>query len=78
MKGTKSRRQPKPKPGSSGPRSAGRLQKALDTTARREIEAALRASEGNVAGAARSLGVTEMGIRKRLRSLGIDPDRFRR
>lgn len=77
MKGTTTRRR-KARPGAAGPRSGGRLQRALDATARREIEAALRESNGNVAGAARSLGVTEMGIRKRLRSLGIDPDRFRR
>jgi len=67
----------KPRPGTTGPRSGGRLQRALDATAKREIEAALRETGGNVAGAARTLGVTEMGIRKRLRSLGINPDRFR-
>lgn len=77
MKGTTTRRR-KPSPGAAGPRSGGRLQRALDATARREIEAALKESNGNVAEAARFLGVTEMGIRKRLRSLGIDPGRFRR
>lgn len=60
-----------------GPRTYGRLQRALDDAARREIQAALLETGGNVAAAARSLGVTEMALRKRLRSLGIDPDAFR-
>src|SRR4051812_32685012 len=54
----------RPRPGTAGPRSAGRLQRALDDAARREIRAALRETDGNVASAARALGVTEMGIRK--------------
>jgi transcriptional regulator with GAF, ATPase, and Fis domain len=66
-----------PRLGTSGPRSTGRLQRAIDATVRKEIQAALRETTGNVAAAARLLGVTEMAIRKRLRSLQIDPNRFR-
>jgi len=67
----------KAKPGSAGPRSTGRLQRAIDEVVRREIEAALRENGGNVAASARALGVTEMALRKRLRSLGIDPNSYR-
>lgn len=68
----------RPGPGQAGPRSSGRLQRAIDATVRREIVAALRETKGNVAAAARALGVTEMGLRKRLRSTAIDPDDYRR
>jgi transcriptional regulator with GAF, ATPase, and Fis domain len=67
----------KPRLGTAGPRSTGRLQRAIDATVRKEIQAALRETAGNLAAAARLLGVTEMAIRKRLRSLQIDPNRFR-
>jgi DNA-binding NtrC family response regulator len=67
-----------PKPGNAGPRSGGRLQRALDATAKREIGAALREASGNLAETARKLGVSYKGLWKRLRSLQIDPDRFRR
>jgi transcriptional regulator with GAF, ATPase, and Fis domain len=67
----------KPRAGSAGPRSAGRLQGAIDAVVRREIGAALRESRGNVAAAARALGITEMAIRKRLRSLRINPNAYR-
>ena len=77
MKRTPSTHQPKPKPGAAGPRSTGRLQRAIDEVVKREIEAALRESGGNVAASARALGITEMAIRKRLRSLRIDPDTYR-
>jgi DNA-binding NtrC family response regulator len=50
----------------------------LDEAARREIEAALKETGGNVAAAARALGVTEKGLRIRLQSMRIDPDQFRR
>jgi len=67
-----------PPPGSAGPRSTGRLQLVLDATATREIEKALRETEGNIAAAARALGVSYKGLWKRLGSLGIDPNRFRK
>lgn len=67
----------KPKPGSAGPRSTGRLQRAIDEVVKREIGAALRETGGNVAASARALGITEMAMRKRLRSLRIDPGRYR-
>ena len=66
------------RPGTAGPRSTGRLQRALDATARREIEAALRESEGNVVQAARALGISQPGMYKRLAGLGIDPAKHRR
>lgn len=68
----------KPTPGTAGPRSAGRLQRALDATAKREIDAALREAQGNIAEAARRLGVSYKGLWKRLDSLRINPDRFRK
>ena len=61
----------------SGPRSAGRLQRAIDATVRREITKALRESEGNMAEAARRLGITYMALYKRLRALGISADSYR-
>lgn len=64
-------------PGTAGPRSAGRLQRAIDAAVKREIVAALRETGGNVAATARALGVTEMAVRKRLRSLGLDPASYR-
>jgi transcriptional regulator with GAF, ATPase, and Fis domain len=67
----------KPRPGTAGPRSGGRLQRAIDATARREIEAALRETEGNVTHAARALGVTRVALIKRIRSLGIEAAKFR-
>ena len=65
-------------PGKAGPRSAGRLQRAIDDAVRREILAALKETAGNVAAAARALGLTEKGLRKRLSSMRIDPNRYRR
>jgi DNA-binding NtrC family response regulator len=70
--------QRKPAAGKAGPRSAGRLQRALDAAATREIRAALNETKGNMAEAARRLGVSYKGLWKRLRSLAIDPDRFRK
>lgn len=59
-----------PKPGTAGPRSAGRLQRALDETATREIKAALREAGGVVA-AARLLGISKVALWKRMRALSI-------
>ena len=66
-----------PKPGAAGPRSTGRLQRALDATAKREIEAALKESGGNVVKAARALGIANLPCTSRLRSLCINPALFR-
>lgn len=65
-------------PGTAGPRSAGRLQRALDATAKREIEAALRETEGNVTRAAHALGLTRVALIKRLQSLDVKAGKFRR
>jgi transcriptional regulator with PAS, ATPase and Fis domain len=67
----------KPKPGTSGPRSSGRLQQAIDATVRREIEAALRESGGNVVRAAEALGIKQPSLYGRMKALGIDPSAFR-
>lgn len=58
-------------PGKTGPRSAGRLQRAIDETVTREIKAALAEAGGMVA-AARLLGISKVALWKRMRSLGID------
>lgn len=68
----------KPKPGTTGPRSAGRLQRAIDEAARREIAAALREMGGNVVHAARALGISQPSIYGRMGVLGIDPAKYRR
>jgi len=73
----KARPRHKPNPGTAGPRSAGRLQQAIDTTVKREIEAALRESGGNVSEAARLLGISRRGMWARIGSLGIDHQLFR-
>ena len=66
------------KPGKpAGPRSSGRLQRALDDTARREITAALKEADGNVSKAARALGVHRVSLLKRMRSLELSPEAFR-
>jgi DNA-binding NtrC family response regulator len=67
----------KPAPGAAGPRSAGRLQQAIDEVVRREILAALEETRGNVTHAAAALGITRVALIQRLRSLGIDAKRFR-
>lgn len=69
---------PKPKPGTAGPRSTGRLQVAIDTVVKREVETALKEADGNVSEAARLLGISRRGLWARLRSLSIDPAAFRK
>jgi DNA-binding NtrC family response regulator len=68
-------RRPKPKPGRAGPRSAGRLQRAIDEAtakaAKREIEAALKEADGVVTRAARLLGISRIALRARMNALGI-------
>ncbi len=68
----------KPKPGAAGPRSAGRLQRAIDEVVRREIKAALRETGGNVVHAARALGISQPSMYGRMGALGIDPTKSRR
>jgi DNA-binding NtrC family response regulator len=68
----------KPKPGTAGPRSAGRLQRAIDEVVRREISAALQETGGNVVQSARLLGISQPGLYKRLAALGMDPAGYRR
>jgi len=65
----------KPKPGSAGPRSTGRLQRAIDDVVRREIAAALREADGQVVEAARLLGITRISLWARMRSLGVKTPR---
>lgn len=65
---TISRRKPKPR---GGPRTYGRLQRALDDAARREIKAVLRETGGQVVAAATSLGISKVALWKRMRALGI-------
>lgn len=69
---TKPTRKPK-----GGPRTHGRLQRALDETVRREIGAALNETGGNVVRAAQLLGISQPGMYKRLTALGIDPEAYR-
>jgi DNA-binding NtrC family response regulator len=61
----------KPKPGTAGPRSAGRLQRAIDDAVRREITAALEETAGNITHAARVLGVSRIALRARMNALGL-------
>ncbi len=70
---TSTRKSKAPKP-AGGPRTYGRLQRALDDAARREIEAALKETGGNVSEAARALGVNRVSLWKRMRALGIRTD----
>ena len=67
-----------PKPGTAGPRSAGRLQRAIDDVVRREITAALRETGGNVVRAAQALGISQPSMYGRMVALGIDPVNYRR
>jgi DNA-binding NtrC family response regulator len=60
-----------------GPRSHGRLQRALDAAATKVIRAALRETSGNVRDAASLLGINRISLVKRLKTLAIDPNRYR-
>jgi transcriptional regulator of acetoin/glycerol metabolism len=55
----------------------GRLQQVIDEAAKNEITSTLQTAGGNMAEAARRLGVSYQGLWKRLRSLGIEPHSFR-
>lgn len=61
----------KPKPGAAGPRSAGRLQRAIDETVKREINAALEETAGNVTHAAKALGISRIALRARMNALHV-------
>ena len=65
-------------PGAAGPRSGGRLQRAIDETVKREITSALKEVGGNVTRAASILGITRDSLIKRLRSLGVQAAAFKR
>jgi len=77
-RGDMAKKAPTPKPGTAGPRSAGRLQRAIDAAAHKEIRAALEENEGNVTHAAKALGITSRALWKRMATLEIDPNAFRR
>jgi DNA-binding NtrC family response regulator len=65
---TPTRRKPKP---TTGPRTYGRFQRALDDAARREIEMALREADGVITETARLLGISRIALRARMNALGI-------
>ncbi len=60
----------------SGTVHAGPLQATLDNIERNLILDALKSSRGNLAGAARALGLSERVMGLRIRKHGIDPRRF--
>ncbi len=70
MTRTRKPRKPAKRPG-GGPRTYGRLQRALDDAARREIKAVLKETGGQVVAAATSLGISKVALWKRMRALGI-------
>jgi transcriptional regulator of acetoin/glycerol metabolism len=59
------------KPGTTGPRSGGRLQRAIDAAVAREIRDALKETEGAVLAAAKVLGISKVSLWKRMKVLGI-------
>jgi DNA-binding NtrC family response regulator len=77
MNGTRSRRSARGPKSQGGPRTFGRLQRALDDAARAEIDAALKETGGNVTHAARALGISQPALLRRLNALGITADRYR-
>jgi len=70
-RGTDGSKKHKPTPGTTGPRSAGRLQRAIDETVRREILAALKETDGAVLAAARLLGISKVSMWKRMKTSGL-------
>ena len=70
MTRTRKPRKPAKRP-RGGPRTYGRLQRALDDAARGEIKAVLKETGGQVVAAATSLGVSKVALWKRMRALGI-------
>ena len=67
-------RKPARKP-QGGPHTFGRLQRALDEAARREIEAALKETSGNVSESARVLGIARPNLWAGMKALAIVPRR---
>jgi transcriptional regulator of acetoin/glycerol metabolism len=61
----------KPKPGTAGPRSTGRLQRAIDGAVAREIQAALKETDGGILAAAKLLGISKVSLWKRIKTLGL-------
>jgi len=70
MTRTRKPRKPAKRPG-GGPRTYGRLQRALDDAARHEIEAVLKETGGNVSEAARVLGIGRPRLWARMQALSI-------
>jgi Nif-specific regulatory protein len=62
----------------SGTAFKGRLETALENVEQELVLDALKSSRGNMAKAARSLGITERMMGLRINRYGIDPKRFRR
>ncbi|MCX5860368.1 MAG: AAA family ATPase, partial [Proteobacteria bacterium] len=60
----------------SGTMHEGPLQATLDNIERNLILDALKSSRGNLAGAAKALGLSERVMGLRIRKHGIDPKRF--
>jgi Nif-specific regulatory protein len=61
----------------SGTANKGALQETLDNVEREVILDALKSSRGNMAKAARALGITERVMGLRVKKHNIDPQRFR-
>jgi len=61
----------------SGTVSSGPLQAVLDNVEREMILDALKSSRGNMAKAARALGISERLMGLRIKKIGVDPQRFR-
>ncbi|MBN2536566.1 MAG: nif-specific transcriptional activator NifA [Spirochaetales bacterium] len=61
----------------SNTKHSGNLQEALDSFERELICDALKSTRGNMAEAARNLGITERIIGLRVRKFGIDPARYK-
>jgi DNA-binding NtrC family response regulator len=61
-----------------GPRTHGRLQRALDNAAEVEIRKVLGETGGNVTHAAAALGISQPALLRRIGALGIATDHYRR
>jgi Nif-specific regulatory protein len=61
----------------TGTTPAGDLQAALENLEREMILDALKSARGNMAKAARALGISERLMGLRVRKIGVDPKRFR-